>query len=190
MKIRYLMAAALLAVLNLAPAVSQTMPSYEKTGVLTAVIDGRDAQYHTTTNTVPGQAGRNVHTASWRRMTPMQMGGISIGPDGIFVSLTGNASVPPQAGDASLKITFLIDKSTHELDTSTPFEVVYISEQSAGAVEYRHKEGTLELISVVPGDDDIFEITGRAEGRLQASSDAAEVDYQADFQVRAHPLTQ
>src|SRR5690606_31354914 len=101
----------------------QALPQYESTGTIELAIDGKQATYHSTTNTVPGQPGRLVHTANWRTFPPMMMGGINMAPKGIMLSVTARPTVEPDPSAPHLKITFSLDENDYSLLDATPFEV-------------------------------------------------------------------
>lgn len=174
-------------------AVAQQLPEYEETGTLVAEIDDVTQSYHTTSNTVPGQPGRYVHTASWRVLTPVKMGGISLGPEGVFISLVAQPSVPPRYGEPSIKITFLLDEDTYEHVDTTPFEVIYIADEASQRVEYQDDGGQLEIVSVMPDDDDVLNIQGKVSGTLVAAKQQGDapklrVPYHITFDVRTAAL--
>src|SRR5690606_21645457 len=127
--------AALLSVTG--PAGAQEFPQYESSGTIELAIDGKRATYHSTSNTVPGQPGRLVHTADWRKLPSMMLGGINIAPKGIMVSVSARPTIEPDPSAPQLKITFSLDESDYSLLEDTPFEVIYIIKEGLQAGDYQ-----------------------------------------------------
>src|SRR5690606_18581156 len=142
---------------------AQELPQYESTGTIELAIDGKQATYHSTSNTVPGQPGRLVHTANWRTFPPMVMGGVNIAPKGIPLSVTAQPAVEPDASAAQLKLTFSLDENDYSLLDSSPFEVIYTIKEGRQAGDYQHAVGTLAVESASL-EGDVLHITGTAKG--------------------------
>ena len=74
---------------------SQELPAYESTGTIELTVNGKQATYHSTSNTIPGKPGKTVQTANWRILKPMLLGSVNIAPPGILVSITARPTVKP-----------------------------------------------------------------------------------------------
>lgn len=188
---KWLAGAAVLGAL-LSGAVAQGLPVYESTGTIEFSVDGKPSTYYTTSNTVPNEPQRMVHTASWKVFPPMMLGGINMAPPGVFVSLVAQPGVEPDSAAPQLKITFSVDETSHTLLESAPFEVVYTVKEGELAGVYQHASGSLQIESVTPGGNDVLQIKGRATGTLavkgKGKKKAGEpLNYQAEFTVEAHP---
>jgi len=169
---------------------AQNLPVYESTGTIELAIDGKSSTYHTTSNTVPGQPGRMVHTANWRTFAPMMLGGINMAPPGVFISLSARPTVEPDPDAPQLKITFSIDDGNHTLLETAPTEVSYTIKNGALAGQYQHASGSLQILSVQAADNNTLKITGRAAGTLSSKGGGKgarqELEYAAEFTVNAH----
>lgn len=169
---------------------AQNLPVYTSTGTIELAIDGKSSTYHTTSNTVPGQPGRMVHTANWRTFAPMMLGGINMAPPGLFVSLSAHPTVEPDPDAPQLKITFSLDDANHTLLETAPTEVHYTIKNGALAGQYEQASGSLQILSVEATGNDILKITGRAAGTLSSKAGGKgtgqELEYAAEFTVNAH----
>src|SRR5690606_34462678 len=167
---------------------AQELPQYESTGTVELVIDAKQATYHSTSNTVPGQPGRLVHTASWRTFPPMMMGGVNMAPKGIMLSVTARPTVEPDPSAPQLKITFSVDENDYSLLDSTPFEVIYTIKEGRQAGDYKHASGTLEIESAKL-EEDVLHVVGKAKGALAPAKNkngsGPTFNYEANFNIRA-----
>lgn len=167
---------------------AQELPQYESTGTIELAIDGKQATYHSTSNTVPGQPGRLVHTANWRTFPPMMLGGINMAPKGIMLSVTARPTVEPDPSTPQFKISFSLDENDYSLLDATPFEVIYTVREGSTAGEYKHVSGTLEIESATL-EGDVLHVVGTAKGTLgdtkNKNGSGRTLDYEANFNVRA-----
>lgn len=167
---------------------AQELPQYESIGTIELAIDGKQATYHSTSNTVPGQPGRLVHTANWRTFPPMMLGGINMAPKGIMLSVTARPTVEPDPSAPQLKITFSLDENDYSLLDSTPFEVIYTIKEGRQAGDYKHASGTLEIESAKL-EGDVLHVVGKAKGALAPAKNengsGPTFNYEANFNVRA-----
>jgi len=119
----------------------------------------------------------------------MMLGSVNIAPPGILVSMASQPSIKPDPSGAYIKITFSVDEDDYKLLESPPFEVMYTVRDGALAGEYQHASGSLAIQSVEP-EGDILKVSGKASGTLARTGrnkDAGpELDYEANFVVRAH----
>jgi len=168
--------------------VAQELPQYESTGTIELAIDGKQAWYHSTSNTVPGQPGRLVHTANWRTFPPMMMGGVNLAPKGILLSVAAQPTVEPDYSAPQLKLTFSLDENNYSLLDSTPFEVIYTIKEGRQAGDYKHVSGTLEIESAKL-EGDVLHVVGKAKGALAPAKNkngsGPTLNYEANFNVRA-----
>ncbi|MFW8566845.1 hypothetical protein [Orrella sp. 11846] len=176
--------AALLSVTGAAAA--RELPQYESTGTIELAIDGKQATYHSTSNTVPGQPGRLVHTANWRTFAPMILSGINMAPEGIMLSITAQPTVKPVSSAPQLRISFSLDENDRSLLDDTPFEVVYTINDGRQTDEYQHASGTLEIESAT-FEGDVLHVVGAAKGTLANTKNDSDstLNYEAKFNVRA-----
>lgn len=172
---------------------AQKVPAYESTGMMELTVDGKRSTYHTTSNTVPTQPGRMIHTAKWKLFPPMMLGGVNLAPPGIFVSLDARPTIQPDSTMPELKITFSLEEETHTLLESAPFEVIYTIKDGALAGEYQYAAGSLQIDSATPLEPDVLEINGSMAGILSSKpgeggkkNAVRTLDYEAKFSVRAH----
>jgi len=188
MKIRWISGVAALAFCGQA-ALAQEFPVYESTGTINLAIDGKPATYHTTSNTIPHQPDKLVHTANWRSFAPMMLAGVNMAPPGLLVSLLSRQTIEPDSASPQLKLTFSLHDTDHVLLDSPPPEVIYIVKEGPLAGEYRRASGTLDIVSVTPEAGDILAIRGRASGTLAGVNDKKGagplLGYEADFNVQA-----
>jgi len=190
MKKNWMMATAVALVLSNSGAWAQKLPAYESTGTVDLVIDGKESTYHTTSNTVPNEPGRLVHTARWKTFPPMMMGGVNMAPPGVFVSLTSRPTIQPGSELPSLKITFSLDPEKFTLLESAPTEVIYVVQEGPMAGEYKQASGSILIDSVTP-EADTLKIAGRASGTLSSKKGGKKgsgptLNYQTSFVVQAH----
>lgn len=168
--------------------VAQALPHYESTGTIELAIDGKQVTYHSTSNTVPGQPGRLVHTANWRTFPPMMMGGINLAPKGILLSVAAQPTIKPDYSAPQLKLTFSLDENNYNLLDSTPFEVIYTVKEGRQAGDYKHASGTLE-IEYAKLEGDVLHVVGKAKGTLADSKNkngsGRTLNYEANFNVLA-----
>ncbi len=66
-------------------ALAQGVTAYQQTGVINVTLGAEEVTHYTAWNTVPGDATRQVHTASWLILKPMLVGGVNISHDDLLV---------------------------------------------------------------------------------------------------------
>lgn len=151
-----------------APGFSQEFPLYEETGTIAITIGDEQMLHYTTWNTVPGEPGREVHTASWIVLEPRLLGGVNISPDNVFVAITSRETIAPEAWQTTLKVEFSLDPETLEMRTKP---APTISFHPAGSdTFYALTDGVLEIESLTQIDPDSFSIIGRASGMMTGQS--------------------
>lgn len=165
------------------------LPVYESTGTIQLDIDGKQSRFHSTSNTVPGQPGRMVHTANWRTSKPIMLGGVNLAPPGILISISARPTVEPDPDAPQLKMTFSLDENNYGLIETAPYEVSYTIKEGPKKGGYQHAAGTLDVQSATL-EGDLLTVTGRAAGTLvntdKKTGEKTELDYEADFVVHAH----
>ncbi len=170
---------------------AQKLPVYETTGTIALTLDGKQSTFHTTSNTVPGEPGRLVHTARWKVFPPMMMGGINMAPPGVFVSMSARPTVEPAHELPELKITFSVDPANYTLLELAPIEVIYTVQDGPLAGKYQYAAGSLNIESVTQVGPDVLKIVGSAAGTLARGRGGKKnagptLNYEATFTVHAH----
>jgi hypothetical protein len=169
---------------------AKEVPAYESTGTIELTVNDKQATYHATSNTIPGNPEKMVHTANWRILKPMLLGGVNISPPGILISITARPTVEPDSSAPWLKITFFVDENDYSLLDRPPFEVKYTIKEGALAGDYQHATGSLDVLSFTM-EGDLVKVSGLASGTLAGSdkkkSAKPTLDYDAEFVVHAHP---
>lgn len=154
---------------------AQKFPVYQSTGTIEMTMGNEKHSHHTTFNTVPNQPGREVHTATWRVLKPMMLGGQNITPDDVFVVTSSRPTVEPVSKQPELRMEFSLDPKTLELKDKPSFSVRF----SPGGDRYKNfymlTDGSMDLDSVKQVDEETLTIAGRVTGTmLFQESDKAE----------------
>ncbi|WP_417423486.1 hypothetical protein [Hoeflea sp.] len=154
-------------------AMAQGGPAYQETGVITMTLGAQEVTHYTTWNTVPGDATRQVHTASWLILKPMVMGGVNISPDDVFVTMTTRDTVSPKFGQPEMRVEFSLDPVTLELKADPAATLSYHPADSDSDVYYALTNGSFQVESVTRLADDTLAIIATAKGEMsgQQSSD-------------------
>lgn len=147
-------------------AMAQGVPAYQETGVVTMTLGAEEVTHYTTWNTVPGDAARQVHTASWLILEPMVMGGVKISPDDVFVTLTTRDTVSPEFGQPEMRVEFSLDPVTLDLKTDPAANLTYYPADSDSDVYYALTNGSFQVESVTRLEDDTLAIIATAEGEM------------------------
>lgn len=150
------------AVLLTAPVLAQGVPSYEKTGTIEITFGDEQMTHYTTWNTVPNDAGRQVHTASWLILKPQLMGGVNISPDDVFVVVTSRDSIEPYPGQASMRVEISLNPETLELKAWPQPSIRFYPGDNDGF--YAMTDGTFEIESVTMIDGDSFAVSANVQG--------------------------
>lgn len=169
---------------------SSAMPKYESTGTIELTLNGKKTTFHSTSNTVPGQADRLIHTANWRTFKPMMLGGVNLAPPGILISITARPTVEPDLSAPRLSISFSVDENDYSLIDANRPEVKLTIKEGKHAGDYQHESATITVSSVTP-QGDALEVRGKAAGVLSGPNteqgSSRTLDYEAEFHVLAHP---
>ena len=174
-----------------APGWSQDFPVYEETGTIAITFGGEDMVQYTTGNSVPGQPGREVHTASWIVLEPRLMGGVNIMPDDVFVTITSRGSIEPDPGKATLTVEASLDPETLDLKTRPAPSILFHPDDDDDDRFYAMTDGVFEIESVTRIDADSFAIIANAHGVMtgQTNRDVVHnpddaVEFRARFDLR------
>lgn len=138
---------------------SDKFPVYTETGTINVVNGTAREKYFTTFNTVPGQPGREIHTASWITMTGTGL------PNDIFVSLSARPAVEPDTELPELKIEFSLEPESLQVKEGVPVKVAF----TPGG-ESRHDElsnAVLTLDQATRVDEDTLALAGRVAGEMK-----------------------
>lgn len=149
-------------------AMAQSVPAYQETGVIMMTLGAEEVTHYTTWNTVPGNATRKMHTASWLILKPMLMGGVNISPDDVFVTVTTRDTVPPSYGQPELRVEFSLDPATLDLKADPAVNLRYYPAGSDTDVYYALTNGRFQVESVTRLEDDTLAIIATAEGQMSA----------------------
>lgn len=160
---------------------AQDRPVYEQTGTVEITFGERQMQHFTTANTVPGEPGRQVHTASWITLEPRLLGGVNISPDDIFVLITSRDTVEPVSEQDSLRVEFSLDPATLGLKTK-PAASVRFYPAKGEADFYALTDGTFTIENVTRTDEDTFSILASAQGTMTAQTSETIVHNSDDAQ--------
>ena len=172
-----------------APGWSQDFPVYVETGSVAITFGSEDMIHYTTGNSVPGQPGWEVHTASWIVLEPRLLGGMNITPDDVFVSITTRGSIEPDPGQATLRVEASLDPETLDLKTKPAPSIRFQPEDGNGF--YAMTDGVFEIESVTRNDADSFALianvrgvmTGQTSETVVHNPDDA-VEFSARFDLR------
>ncbi len=172
-----------------APGWSQEFPVYEETGTVAISFGDEQMIHYTTGNSVPGQPGSEVHTASWIVLEPRLLGGMNITPDDVFVTITTRGSIEPDPGKATLRVEVSLEPETLDLKTRPAPSITFHPDDGNGF--YAMTEGALEIESVTKIDTDSFAIIAVAHGVMtgQTNHDVVHnpedsVEFSARFDLR------
>lgn len=153
---------------------SDRIPAYSETGKI-VVSNGTDHKtWYTTANTVPGQVGREVHTASWLTMAGIGQTG-PFAPNDIFVSLSARPSIEPDPDLPDLKIEFSLDPDTLQAKQGVPVKVSVEPDGASPADEVTDAELRLDRAERV--EESVLNLAGRVTGRLKGQP------FSADFTI-------
>ena len=144
------------------PGWSQDFPVYEETGTVAISFGDEHMIHYTTANSMPGQPGWKVHTASWIVLEPRLLGGVNITPDDVFVTITTRGSIEPHPGKSTLRVELSLDPETLDLKTRPTPSISFHPDDGDGF--YAMTEGVFEIESVTRTDADSFAIIARAHG--------------------------
>jgi|GEM_PF-2630859 len=147
-------------------AMAQDVPAYQETGVITMALGAKEVTHYTTWNTVPGDATRQVHTASWLILKPMLMGGVNISPDDVFVTVATRDTVTPEFGRPEMRVEFSLDPVTLDLKTEPAATLTYYPGGSDTDAYYALTNGSFQVESVTRLEGDILAIMATAEGEM------------------------
>ncbi len=147
-------------------AMAQGVPAYQETGAVTMTLGAKEVTHYTTSNTVPGDATRQVHTASWLILKPMLMGGVNISPDDVFVTLTTRDTVSPEFGQPEMRVEFSLDPVTLDLKTDPAATLTYHPADMDTDVYYALTKGSFQIESVTRLEADTLAIIATAEGEM------------------------
>ena len=147
-------------------AIAQGVPTYQETGVITMTLGAEEVTHYTTWNTVPGDATRQVHTASWLILKPMLMGGVNISPDDVFVTVTARDTISPELGRPEMRVEFSLDPVTLDLKTETAVTLTYYPDGNDTDVYYALTNGSFQIESVTRLEGDALAITATADGEM------------------------
>lgn len=142
---------------------SPHIPAYQRTGTIELVQVGGRQTFYTTFNTVPGQAGREIHTASWTRMADIGLPG----PDDIFMSLSARPTVEPEPGQPELKIEFSLDPETLQARQGTPVKLSLHPQGLMGGEALEAANAALLLDNATRVDERTLALSGRVTGDMQ-----------------------
>jgi hypothetical protein len=172
-----------------APGWSQDFPVYQETGTIAITFGDEQMIHYTTGNSVPGQPGREVHTASWIVLEPRLLGGMNITPNDVFVTITSRGSIDPDPGQATLRVEASLDPETLDLKASPAPSISFHPDDGNGL--YAMTVGVFEIESVTRIDADSFAIIANARGVMtgQTNWDVVHnpddaVEFSARFDLR------
>lgn len=142
------------------------LPVYQSTGTVEIMMGNEKQSHHTTANTVPNQPGREVHTATWRVLKPMMLGGQNIAPDDVFVVTSSRPTVEPGSKQPELRMEFSLDPQTLKLKDKPKFSVRFFPAGDRNENFYVLTDGSMELDSVTRIDEGTFAMAGRITGTM------------------------
>ena len=134
--------------------------------MVTMTTGAEEVTHYTTWNTFPGDATRQVHTASWMILKPMLMGGVNMSPDDVFVTVTTRDTVSPKFGQPEMRVEFSLDPVTLDLKTDPAANLQYYPDGSSTDVYYALTNGSFNVESVTRLEDDTLAIIATAEGEM------------------------
>ncbi len=155
-------AALLTAACLAAPALSQEMPEYVQTGTIDITFGDEQTTHYTTSNTVPGEPGRQVHGASWLILEPKLLGGVNISPDDVFVLITSRDSLSSVAGPSSLQVEASLHPETLALKSKPAATIRF--QPDGESRYYALTEGTFNIESAARIDANNLSLVATAEG--------------------------
>jgi hypothetical protein len=158
------MLAAGAAIFLVAPTWAQNLPVYERTGTIEITLGSERMTHYTTSNTVPGQSGREVHTASWIVLEPRLLGGVNISPDDVFIIVRSRDSIEPETGQASLMLEFSLHHDTFELKTKPAPNIRFYPAGGGSDEYYALTDGSVVIESASSIDNGGLAIAGSVQG--------------------------
>lgn len=145
---------------------ARNLPVYQSTGTIEIMMGNEKQSHHTTVNTVPDQPEREVHTATWRVLKPMMLGGQNITPDDVFVVTSSRPTVEPGSKQPELRMEFSLEPETLKLKEKPKFSVRFFPAGDRSGNLYVLTEGSMELDSVTHVDEETLTIAGRVTGTM------------------------
>ncbi len=98
----------------------------------------------------------------------MEMGGVNISPDDVFVTVTTRDTVTPKFGQPELRVVFSLDPLTLDLKTRPAAKLSYYPTGNATEVYYALTNGSFQIESATRLEDDTLAIIATAEGEMSA----------------------
>ena len=151
-------------------ALANNIPAYEETGVITMTLGPTQMTHYTTWNTVPGDADRQIHTASWIIQKPIMLGGIKLSTDDALVTITARDSILPDHGQPTLRVEFALDPITFALNTEVDVNLLYYPTDSDLDGYYALTNGQFKIEIVTRIDENTLSIIATAEGEMSAQT--------------------
>lgn len=156
-------------------------PGWQQTGLIDALIDGRQHTFVTSSSTVPEDAavgvtdenvramlekvaGTEQHTATWMLTEPFEMGGLVLLPAQMFASL--DASAKDTGGAGGFRIEFGLIQETLALNPEADIDIRYYPESWSVSEFYALTEGTMVLERVEVVDERTLAMYGTISGVL------------------------
>lgn len=159
-----------------------------ETGSLTTVIDGEERLLHTYGTLVPEDvadgvedeqqrailervAGTEQHTATYKFMEGISMGGITLTPDTIWLAFTFRFGGHDSSGPHGVTMQIPLDPATLEISDPDQIEVTYYPNGPSWDDFYALTEGAILLDAVDVVDDVTLRIAGSFTGTFTHQTD-------------------